>query len=71
MPVSPLLVALIASDLAGIVARARQRVRTQADQGVRDALRWCAFVREHGTVEQLAAAEQLVRDWRVYRERLG
>jgi hypothetical protein len=71
MPVSPLLVALIAGDVAGILARARRRVRAQADRGVRDALCWCAFVREHGTVEQLAAAEQLVDAWRVYRERLG
>ena len=70
MPVSPILVALIASDLAGILTRARWRVRAQADQGVRDA-GLCAFVREHGTAEQLAAAAQLVRDWRVYRDRLG
>jgi hypothetical protein len=71
MPVSPILVALIASDLAGIVARARRRVRAEADQGVRDALRWCAFVGEHGTAEQLAAAEQLLDQWRAYRDRLG
>jgi hypothetical protein len=68
---SPLLLALVAGDALGILARAKRDVRiAKADQSIREATAWLAYAREHGTAEQVTAAEHLVLEWRRYRNSL-
>jgi hypothetical protein len=69
--VNLLAIALIASDALGILTRAQRDTRAaqrgvqlaEADRGVREAVRWLAYVRQHGSREDVAHAEFLLDAW--------
>jgi hypothetical protein len=48
----------------------KKNARAQANQMIREADRAVAYMREHGTPEELAAAQQVADEWRQYRDRL-
>jgi hypothetical protein len=51
-------------------AQAKKNARAQANQMIREADRAVAYMRAHGTPEELAAAQQVADEWRQYRDRL-
>jgi hypothetical protein len=61
---------LMAGDLIAAIARARRTAWVTANQRVREADRWLAYVRQYGTPEQVQAAEELLDAWRDYRDSL-
>lgn len=64
------LAVLMAGDLIAAIARARRAAWVEANQRVREADRWLAYVREYGTPDQVWAAQELAEAWRDYRDSL-
>jgi membrane protein involved in colicin uptake len=51
-------------------AQAKKNARAEANQMIREADRAVAYMREHGTPEELAEAQKIADEWRQYRDRL-
>jgi hypothetical protein len=51
-------------------AQAKKNARAEAKQMIREADRAVAYMREHGSPEELAEAQKVADEWRQYRDRL-
>jgi hypothetical protein len=51
-------------------AQARKNARAEANQSVREARRYLAYMQEHGTPEEVKAAQEVLDEWLQYRDRL-
>jgi membrane protein involved in colicin uptake len=51
-------------------AQAKKNARAEANQSIREARRYLAYMQEHGTPEQIQAAQEVLDEWLQYRDRL-